>query len=122
MHGFESVIPGALLPVVQAAANKKEEAAVSGALWISGMIVAVVLAGVLLLMLRRRLFSSPPSSGAALHDVLGLDDITRLRDSGEITIQEYETLRARAIAALKGESGAAGPEKDRSGEPSAPSS
>jgi hypothetical protein len=121
MHGLESVIPGALLSLAQTAA-KKEEAAVSGALWISGMIVAVVLAGALLLMLRRRLFGPPPSSGAALHDILGLDEITRLRDSGEITIQEYETLRARAIAALKGESGKAGAGKEGSGEPSAPSS
>jgi hypothetical protein len=121
MHGLQSVIPGSLLFLAQTAA-KKEEAAVSGALWISGMIIVVVLAGALLLMLRRRLLGSRPSSSAALHDILGLDEITRLRDSGEITIQEYETLRARAIAALKGESGKAGAGKEGSGEPSAPSS
>ena len=27
----------------------------------------------------------------------------RLRDQGEITVEEYETLRARAIKALKGD-------------------
>jgi hypothetical protein len=84
-------------------ASRRDEAVSSWLLWFVGLIVAVVIAGFLILLIRRSFFAPQESVGAGPQDVWGLDDLRRLRDQGEITVEEYETLRARAIKALKGD-------------------
>ena len=99
-----SALLGTIIPLAQTA-SRKDEAVFNWFLWIAGLIVAVLIAGVAIQLIRRRLLASQETAGAGPHDVLGLEDLRRLRDDGEITVAEYETLRARAITALRGDAG-----------------
>jgi len=99
-----STLLGTMIPLAQAT-SRKDEAVFNWFLLFAGLIVAVLIAGVAIQLIRRRLLASQESTGAGQHDVLGLEELRRLRDEGEITIAEYETLRARAIEALRGDAG-----------------
>lgn len=68
------------------------------ATWFSVVVVLLVLA-LAGLKLARRLTLQSRSDDAHLWD---LDKLRALRDSGELTIQEYETLRRAAIERMTG--------------------
>jgi len=65
-----------------------------------GIVVALVLvAGVVMLMVRKRIFA------AGLDDETGgsmFEDLRRMRDAGEISIEEYEYLRKCIVAKVSG--------------------
>jgi len=76
------------------------------ALWFAAVLVVMVLALVLLKRARRLVSPEAPSVEQVSWD---LDDLRRLRDSGEITIQQYESLRRQAIDAFTNKKGGAPP-------------
>ena len=104
VQGTLSALLGTMIPLAQVA-SRKDEAVFNWFLMFAGLIVAVLVAGVAIQLIRRRLLASQESAGAGPHDTWGLEDLRRLRDEGEITIAEYETLRARAIEALRDDAG-----------------
>ncbi|MCG3130996.1 MAG: hypothetical protein FLDDKLPJ_01771 [Phycisphaerae bacterium] len=63
-------------------------------IWFS--IVAVLLIATLFVLKRAKKLVSP-GGGAERESLFDLDKLRELRDTGEITIQEYEALRKRAI-------------------------
>lgn len=69
-------------------------------LWAVVLIAAVLVMGVVLMKLRRKLREEDEEIG----DGLLLDDLRRLRDSGQLSSEEYQ----RAVAAMAGRMGAAG--------------
>lgn len=69
-------------------------------LWVVVLIGAVLVMGVVLMKLRRKLREGDEEVG----DGLLLDDLRRLRDTGQITSEEYQ----RAVAAMAGRMGAPG--------------
>jgi len=60
------------------------------------LVLVVVLSVAVLLFLRRRL-----AHRDAAAEGLSLDELRRLRDRGQLTIAEYETLRKRVISAMQ---------------------
>ncbi len=64
------------------------------AIWFAVIVVVMVLTLVLLKRAKRLVVSEPRSIAGFSFD---LDQLRELRDTGEITIQEYEKLRRQAI-------------------------
>jgi hypothetical protein len=74
-----------------------EKAVFDGLFWL-GALLAALIGGVLLMYLRRR-------SGRTRADGargFALEDLRRLRDTGELSISEYEALRRKTIEDLAG--------------------
>ena len=76
---------------------------VETALWVGGLMVAAVVFGYAIVGLKRRVFTDPESVGPGWT----LEDLRRLRDSGEVTIQQYEQLKTGVIGQLKSSAAAA---------------
>ena len=70
------------------------QAGVDALIWTAAAMVAVVGALLALTAYRRRMHRAEVN---AQHPVFTLAEIKRLRDHGEITIPEYEALRAKLI-------------------------
>ena len=68
-------------------------------LWWGGalLIVSLILGG-LVLTLRRKIFSGNESGT----QIFSLHDLRRMKNAGEISDEEFETLRARVVAELGG--------------------
>lgn len=67
------------------------------ALWSGIVIFAAVILGAGLLLLKRRINAESESSGSAWT----LHELTVLRDSGELTIEQYERLRSKLIGDMR---------------------
>jgi len=83
----------------------------SFSLWLGVLIVGVVVAGVVLMWVRRRILSDPSGTdaGAGL-----MANLRRMRDSGEISTQEYDAARkamaTRAAAGMAARGQGQGPD------------
>lgn len=80
--------------LASALAQANSDAAVRLAFWAVALIVVVIVFGVVLMILRRML----TADDEALGEGLMLDDLRQLRDSGEITHEEFQ----RAVDAMAG--------------------
>jgi len=69
----------------------------SVALWSGVVIVAAVILGACLLILKRRINTQSGSSGSPWT----LRELTALRDSGELTIEQYERLKSKLISEVR---------------------
>ena len=80
--------------------------------WGGGLLVAALLVGAGIRALRRRVLpkEEPPPDQA-----WSLQDLRRLRDSGELSEDEFETLRARLIARMGGAEGSKQARNDEGG-------
>jgi hypothetical protein len=72
------------------------EKVLEGWLWFGGLVVALLTCLVIMAYVRRRIRGDGGEAGA----VFDLDELRRMRDTGELTIPEYETLRRRTIAEM----------------------
>ena len=66
-------------------------------LWFGGLALALLTVFVILVYVRRRIRGRGGDDAGAVFD---LDELRGMRDTGELTIQEYETLRKRSIAEM----------------------
>ena len=71
-----------------------DEALFAMMLWLGGVILAILAAVLIAAYVRRRTREAMESSSAEL----GLDELRRLRDRGELTLSQYEALKKRTIA------------------------
>jgi len=82
-------------------------------LWGAVMIVIILVGGLVVFQLRKRLLES---EGGGNDDPFGLQELRDLKKSGQISEQEYQTLRAKVIDQVKG----ALSEDNAADEPAAP--
>lgn len=73
------------------------EKALEGWLWFGGLVLALLACMVVLLYVRRRIRHRGGDDQAPLFD---LDELRKMRDTGELTIPEYEVLRRRTLARM----------------------
>ncbi len=64
-------------------------------LWFGGLL----LAGLAALLIARYVFNSRKSRDQGMGTSFSLDELRLMRDRGEVTVDEYETLRKKMIAA-----------------------
>ena len=76
------------LPLAEAA---REQAAFEGTIWLGGLILALLVVGLVLAYLRKRVRPVERADGFGFE----LEELRALRDRGELTPEEYETLRDR---------------------------
>lgn len=87
LHDPEPILASAI-------AQANSDAAVRLAFWAIALIVVVIIFGVVLMILRRMLTADDEGPGEGLM----LDDLRQLRDTGEITHEEFQ----RAVDAIAG--------------------
>ena len=74
----------------------KPGAASAAVLWVGVLMVAALAGGILWLWLRRQLFAADAATAPGSI----MEDLRRMRDQGQITQEEYDTVRKRMVAKL----------------------
>jgi hypothetical protein len=94
-----------------AAAPAAAKSASSAALVWVGVLMAVILVGGLLLMLMRRKLFAPEAGAMSAGGIM--EDLRRMRDAGQITQEEYDSIRKNMATRLA--QGGFGEKKDGGG-------
>ena len=97
-----------MIPVAQQSVDPAK--VLEGWLWFGGFAVLVLVSAALLAYFWRRARRTATRSDPPVFD---LEDLRRLRNSGELTIAEYEALKQRAIEDASNRT----PPSDAGGEP-----
>ncbi len=83
-------------------------------LWGSIIIAIILVGGLIVFQIRKKLLQA--EGGGGLDDPFGLQELRELKKSGQISEQEYQTLRTKVIEQVKGSLS----EDNASDEPAAP--